>query len=301
MFAVNDQAHRLRELAHRHGISSAKKKPVSVNSFPAKSIAVTSGKGGVGKSNLALFLASAFATAGKRVLLLDADLGLANLHILLGIAPKHTIAQVIEGSCSLEQTITPCTGEFDLIPGASGLEELALLNDVRVAQLQCAFNELEHRYDLMLIDTGAGIGSVVTRFASGTDMTLIVMTPEPTSLADAYAMVKVLYERGVHTIGVIVNMAVSDRDGREIFDKLNALVIKFLKRSLQLYGTLPMYREVGRYVRRQRLLLLEKKNTVFSMRIHGVARRLGGLPARAKTGFFERLFHRAEEGNGSVI
>lgn len=296
MFVVNDQAQRLRELAHHHGISSAKKKPVSQNTFPAKSIAVTSGKGGVGKSNLALFLASAFAATGKRVLLLDADLGLANLHILLGIAPKHSIAQVVEGACTLEQAITRCTGEFDLIPGTSGLEELALLDDGRVLQLQNAFNELEHRYDFMLIDTGAGIGSVVTQFASGTDMTLIVMTPEPTSLADAYAMVKVLFERGVHAVGVIVNMAESDSAGREIFDKLNALVIKFLKRSLQLYGTLPLYREVGRYVRRQRLLLLEKKSTVFSMRIYGVVRRLGGLPVHAKTGFFERLFRRSKIG-----
>lgn len=292
MFTVNDQAQRLRELAHRHGLNPTKRTTIAGTFRHAKSIAVTSGKGGVGKSNLSLFLASAFSASGKRVLLLDADLGLANLHILLGIAPKYSIAHVIEGTCSLEQTITRCEGEFDLIPGASGLETLATLEPERVAFLQESFLQLERRYDLLLIDTGAGIGSVVTRFASGTDMTLIIMTPEPTSLADAYAMIKVLFERGVRDIGVIVNMAASDREGREIFDKLNALVLKFLKRSLQLYGNLPIYKEVGRYVRKQRLMLLEKKNTVFSLRLSGVARRVNGLPSGVKESFFERLFHR---------
>lgn len=289
---MNDQAQHLRELAHEHGINSQHGRVVAGKFHTAKSIAVTSGKGGVGKSNLSLFLASAFSASGKRVLLLDADLGLANLHILLGIAPRYSIAQVIEGTCSLEQTITRCEGEFDLIPGASGLESLATLEPERVAVLLEGFTELERRYDILLIDTGAGIGSVVTQFASGTDMTLVVMTPEPTSLADAYAMIKVLFERGVREIGVIVNMASSDREGREIFDKLNALVVKFLKRTLQLYGNLPIYKEVGRYVRKQRLMLLEKRNTVFSLRLHGIVRRINGVPSGVKKGFFERLFHR---------
>ncbi|MBN1759575.1 MAG: AAA family ATPase [Chitinispirillaceae bacterium] len=290
---MNDQAQRLRELAVDQQLSSPRKETGAGSVRRAKnapqSISVTSGKGGVGKTNCALFLATAFAAMKKRVLLLDADLGLANVHILMGIAPRKTIADVVAGTCRINEVVTTTPGGFDIIPGASGLEKMAILDRGRLELLQREFRRLETRYDLLLVDTGAGIGTAVTQFASGTDLTLVVITPEPTSLADAYAMVKVLSERTDHPIGIVVNMAVSDREGSEIFDRLNALVVKFLKRSLEHYCTLPQYREVGQYVRKQRLLLLEKSNTVFSRRIYQLAARIAGSGTPVKSGFFDRL------------
>ena len=290
---MNDQAQRLRELAVDQQLASPRKETgagtVRRAENAPQSISVTSGKGGVGKTNCALFLATAFAAMKKRVLLLDADLGLANVHILMGIAPRKTIADVVAGTCRINEVVTTTPGGFDIIPGASGLEKMAILDRGRLELLQREFRRLETRYDLLLVDTGAGIGTAVTQFASGTDLTLVVMTPEPTSLADAYAMVKVLSERTDHPIGIVVNMAVSDREGSEIFDRLNALVVKFLKRSLEHYCTLPQYREVGQYVRKQRLLLLEKSNTVFSRRIYQLAARIAGSGTPVKSGFFDRL------------
>lgn len=290
---MNDQAQRLRELAAGRQMKSSSSgfggKTVRGHTGAPVSIAITSGKGGVGKTNCALFLATSFAAMRKRVLLLDADLGLANIHILLGMAPRRTISHVVEGECSLDEVVTTTPGGFDIIPGASGIEKMATLDQGRLELLQREFRRLENRYDLLLVDTGAGIGTAVTQFASGADLTLIVMTPEPTSLADAYAMVKVLSERSDHPIGVVVNMAASDREGTEIFDRLNVLVVKFLKRSLEHYCTLPVYREVGRYVRKQRLLLLEKKNTVFAQRVYSLAGRVLGSDLPVKHGFFDRL------------
>ncbi len=290
---MNDQAQRLREMAQRHDLSPGQNvaAPRGTESLHLpKSVAVTSGKGGVGKSNLALLIATSLAAAKKRVVLLDADLGLANIHILLGMAPKKSLAHVIEAACPLEAIITATPGGFDLIPGASGIEKLANIDSGRLTMLQHDFSQLEKRYEILLVDTGAGIGSTVTQFASVVDLTLIVMTPEPTSLADAYAMVKVLSERTIQRIGVIVNMVSSDREGSETFDKLNALVVKFLKRPIEHFGTLPYYREVAQYVRKQRLLFIEKGNSVFVQRIQGISRRICGITTYTKKGFFERFW-----------
>lgn len=297
---MRDQAQRLRELFKSHestASQTASERLPAITSLAkqTKSIAVTSGKGGVGKSSMALFLASTLSAMKKKVLLLDADLGLANVHILLGIAPQKTIAHVVEGGCTLNETIVSGIGGFEIIPGASGLEKLANLDIGRLEKLRQEFSRLESCYDILIIDTGAGIGTNVTQFAAKADVALVVMTPEPTSLADAYAMVKVLYDRGAHRVAVVVNMATSDRDGIETFDRLNALVVKFLKKPLDHFGTLLYNREVSRYVRKQQLLELEKNNEQLARRLHVISRRLIGQQRAEKTGFFGRFWSLSRE------
>lgn len=290
---MNDQAQKLREMVK--SIDSVTKNAFTVKSdlkniSMCKSIAVTSGKGGVGKTNIALSVAIALASLKKKVLLVDADLGLANVHILLGLAPTFNISNFFDDNCDLEKAIIKYVGGIDILPGASGLEKLANLDHGRLELLQHSFLELEKKYDFMIIDTGAGIGANVIRFASKADMVLLVMSPEPTSLADAYAMVKVLYDKGSNRIGTIVNMAISDRDGAETFDRLNALVIKFLKKPLEQLGVLLLNREIPLYVRKQRLLILEKANDIFSVRILAIARKISGLPVVSKKSFFGRFW-----------
>ncbi len=224
--------------------------------------------------------------------MLDADLGLANVHILLGIAPGKNIAHFIDGECTVEQIIYNSPGGIDIIPGASGLEKLANLDCGRLEMMQNEFMKLEEKYDYLLIDTGAGIGKTVTQFASHADLALLVMTPEPTSLADAYAMVKVLYERGCEKIGVIANMCSSDRDAKETFDRLDTLVIKFLKRPLEYFGFLLLNRDIPQYVRKQKLIVLEKGNEQFNNKVLDIARKISGIQTIKKQGYFSRFWNK---------
>jgi flagellar biosynthesis protein FlhG len=285
---VKDQAEKLRELVASIGIEKQQKSIIRVNRKECKSISFVSGKGGVGKTNVSLYYAMSLASSGKKVLLLDADLGLANIHILLGIAPRQSIADVFENRCTIMDTLI--TGPFgiSIIPGASGLESLANIDQNRLSFLINQFHELEKNYDFILIDTAAGIGASVINIAAKTDLAILMMTPDPTSLADAYAVVKLLYERGQRRIGTIVNMVMSEKEGMETFDRINAVVIKFLKEPLEFLGVLPMNRELQRFIRMQRLMT-EKRNDEFFLRVSKISKSLIGLVAIEKEGFFERF------------
>jgi flagellar biosynthesis protein FlhG len=299
---VIDQAHNLRSLVRNRPDAAPPRDaepshvpvrvPAAVKGYFCRSVAVTSGKGGVGKSNLALMLGLALTNMKKKVLLLDADLGLANIHILLGLAPRHSIAHLIEGTCSVKDIICEGPAGIHIIPGASGLESLANLEPLQLELFIRALSSLEEQYDYLIVDTGAGIGRIATEFCRHADLGLLVLTPEPTSLADAYAMVKVLYEKHIARLSVVVNMAQSEREGREIFDKLNALVIKFLKVPLELAGIVSYDAELPRLIKKQKVVLLEQPMRQVSQQISQCARKICGLPVVKKEHFFSRLFRR---------
>jgi flagellar biosynthesis protein FlhG len=246
----------------------------------------------VGKTSVSLSLAVTLARMKKQVLLLDADLGLANVHIMLGTAPRLNLSHLLRGECTVEQIITKGPEGISLLPGASGIEEMANLDSGRIEYLGSVLARLEQQYDYVVIDTAAGIGTAVTHFVLQSDLPLIVLTPEPTSLADAYSMVKVLYEHGAQRVAVLVNMAGSDRDAAETFDRLNTLVVRFLQKGIIFYGALPFDHEVSRSVRRQRVFVLEDPSSRFAEKIQGVARKISGMPASPGEGFFSRLWRR---------
>ena len=290
---MNDQAKALRRSFGGSGVTmgdAGHDRRTAAASRACRSVAVTSGKGGVGKSHISLSLAIALSSLNKKVCIMDADLGLANIHLLLGIVPKRNLSHLIDEECMLSEIITNGPAGVHIIPGASGLEKLADLDPLRMGMLQRKLGELEKQYDYMIIDTGAGIGKITVEFASKADMAMVVLTPEPTSFADAYAMVKVLYDKKITRLTALLNMVSNDAEGKETFDKLNTLVVKFLKRPVDLIGMLPFDKQVSVLAKKQKMMLMENPRSLFSGRMSAIARALSGVQASRHEGFFARLF-----------
>jgi len=195
----------------------------------ARVLAVASGKGGVGKTNVAANLAICLAASGKEVLLIDADLGLANLDIILNVKARHTLAQVISGERTLEEVILKGPAGIRLICGASGLTQMADLNEFQRQRLLQEMSRLERQVDVIVLDTGAGITRNVLSFCDASDQTLVVTTPEPTSITDAYAVVKCLTQnRSGVKVSLLVNMAQSRQEAKSVYQRIAGVAQKFL-------------------------------------------------------------------------
>jgi flagellar biosynthesis protein FlhG len=206
---------------------------------PLRVIAVTSGKGGVGKTHVAANLAVLAARAGRRVLLVDADLGLANADIVLGICPTRHLGHLLDGSATAEEVLTEGPHGIRVLGASSGLQELTRLSDEQKLRLVSAFEPLDERFDLVLVDCGAGIGDNVVFFAGASQEALLVVSPEPTSLSDAYATVKVLSQRaGVTQFSVVANQA-ADFQGRDVFRRLTQVTERFLSAKVCYLGHVP--------------------------------------------------------------
>lgn len=219
---------------------------------PVKVLTVTGGKGGVGKTNIAANLAITLAQFGRRVMLLDADLGLANVDVLLGLQPRYTLADVLRGERALADVIVTGPGGVRVVPGASGLAELADLGTAGQAGLINAFSELTEDLDLLVVDTAAGISGSVLRFCAAASDVLVVVCDEPTSITDAYALIKVLStEHGVTRFRIVTNMTHQGGDGRQLFEKLLRVTERFLQVTLDHAGSLPYDDRVWRAVQLQ--------------------------------------------------
>ena len=224
---IMDQAQALRNLVTEAEYGTAA--PGSSRPRPAKIVAVTSGKGGVGKTNMAVNLAVRLAIMGRRVVLLDADLGTANADLLCNMAPRHNLAHVIAGRCRLEDAMVQGPGGFQLIAGASGLAQVAAMREAERARIVDQVRRLEVEADLILIDTGAGVSPNVLGFAAGADQVLVVTTPDPTAITDAYALIKTVHRRRRDIdVRVLVNMVQDPEEGRGVFDRIQAVCEKFL-------------------------------------------------------------------------
>jgi flagellar biosynthesis protein FlhG len=219
---------------------------------PVKVITVTGGKGGVGKTNVSANLAVALSLLGRRVMLLDGDLGLANVDVLFGLKPRRNIAEVIRGECSLEDVIVAGPAGVLVVPGASGLSEMANLATTQHTGIINAFSELTQKLDLLLVDTPAGISDLVLRFAEAAHEVVVVVCDEPTSITDAYAVIKVLSrERAVNRFRIVTNMTREGGHGKTLFEKLLRVTEKFLQVSLDHAGSIPYDDRVWRAVQLQ--------------------------------------------------
>lgn len=221
----------------RHGIDTA------------RSLAVTSGKGGVGKTQLSANIALIMAQRGQRVLVLDADLGLASLDLAFGVHPNRDLLSVIRGQCQLGDIVVEASPGVHLVPACPGRYEMANLQSAEREHLHGALRELAADYDTLIIDTGAGIGANSVGFAALANEILLVTTPDPTSLRDAYAMAKVLHRRaGVDAIHVIANQVSSEAGGLEVYERLLGITRRFLSLELDYLGCVPRDESVSRAV-----------------------------------------------------
>jgi flagellar biosynthesis protein FlhG len=216
-------------------------------------IAVTGGKGGVGKTTVAVNLSLALAKLGRRVVLLDGDLGLANIDILLGLSRQYTLADLIEGRCELSDVLVRGPGGVRIVPAASGIQSMVHLSPAQHAGLIQAFSEIGDSLDVLVIDTAAGIGASVVSLVRAAHEVLLVVCDEPTSITDAYVLIKLLNrDYGMDRFRVLVNMAQSPQEGRALFAKLTKITDHFLDVSLQYVGAVPYDECARRAVQKQR-------------------------------------------------
>jgi flagellar biosynthesis protein FlhG len=216
-------------------------------------IAVTGGKGGVGKSTVSVNLATAFAQFGRRTLLLDGDLGLANADILLGITPKHTLAHVIRGERTLQEIVIDAPQGFKVVPAASGIAELASLSAAEHLGLVRELSGVCANLDTLIVDTPAGIAPGVLQLVQAAQHVLVVVCDEPTSITDAYALVKVLSRNhGVGKFHMLANMTRERGQGRRLFETLGRVTGRFLDVTLDYAGEVPEDPWLRRSIRDQR-------------------------------------------------
>lgn len=220
---------------------------------PVKVIAIASGKGGVGKTNVTVNLGVAMASQGKEVVLLDADLGLANIDVMLGLHPQFNLLHVLDGSKTLSDIIVEGPAGLKIIPAASGVQKMAELTTAEHAGMIQAFSEMDQHIDVLLIDSAAGIADSVVSFSKAAQEVIVVVCDEPASITDAYALIKLLSrEHGVERFHIIANMSRNVQEGRELFDKISLVCDRFLDVTLDFMGIVPFDDDLRRAVKKQR-------------------------------------------------
>ncbi|HUV49836.1 MAG TPA: MinD/ParA family protein [Anaerolineae bacterium] len=247
-----DQAGVLREMKRKGSSPIIEQKRYNRNT---RVISITSGKGGVGKTNITVNLAYIFSKMGKRILLLDADTGLANIDVILGITPKYNLYHVLNGEKTLSEAVIEGPGGIKILPASSGIPGMAELSKGQKFTLLEEMDGLAEDFDFMLIDTAAGIADNVMYFNMAAREIIVVVSPEPTSLTDAYALIKILYQTyKAKCFKLIVNMVRDSNEATEVYTRLSNAANHFLDLPIEYLGYIPYDQNVSKAVRRQRLL-----------------------------------------------
>lgn len=251
---IHDQATALRTLARSAASATAIHDTDAGENAPTamRCLAITSGKGGVGKSNLTVNLGLELGTMGNRVTILDADFGLANADLICGIAPVYHLGHLVAGTKRMEEITVSLARNVDLIPGGAGIEELANYRLQAESELLSQLHELERSTDFMLIDTAAGIAEGVLSVLIAAAEVVVTVTPDPTSIVDAYATVKILFRNCPDKlVWIVVNNVVGVGEGDQVFHQINSAAKNFLKREVRFLGMIPHDPQLQEAVREQ--------------------------------------------------
>jgi flagellar biosynthesis protein FlhG len=287
-----DQAERLRGMV-------AEKEIVIPEKLNSRVIAVSSGKGGVGKTNFAVNLAVYFKKHGKRVIVFDTDFGLANVEILFGVFPKYNLADVIMNDKTITDVLTEGPLGIKFISAGSGQKELVNITDRQTARLIEGMAVLDDMADIIIIDTGAGASNAVVDFIKAANEAIIVTTPEPTSVTDAYALIKTLRDGGRDSaawtgpeLKMVLNRVESHNEGREVYDKLSRVSKKFLEVDIHYLGSVLDDSYLVKAVKKQQPAVVAFPNSPFAKSIEVIGLKLLDLPAARQTNlksFVKRL------------
>jgi len=254
------------------GLRQMKKQMVKV-------ISITGGKGGVGKTNVTLNLAMALAQLGKKVMVLDADLGLANCDVMLGLRVERNLSHVLAGTATLDDILVEGPFGIKIVPATSGSQNMTELSSVEHASLIRAFSELQTAVDVLLVDTAAGISDMVLSFSRASQDVLVVVCDEPSSITDAYALMKILSrDHAVEKFKIVANMVRSLKEGQELFAKLTRVTDRFLDVSLELVATVPHDENVRKAARKQKAFIEAFPTTPASMAIKTLALKAAKWP-----------------------
>jgi flagellar biosynthesis protein FlhG len=275
---MHDQAENLRELMSRNSSSTSVKK--------ARIITVTSGKGGVGKTNFAVNLSIALSQLSQRVILVDADLGLANVDVVLGVIPQYHLGHVISGQRKVGEILLEGPEGIKIVASGSGLQDLANLSEWRLDQCVRELGQLEDMADIILFDTGAGLSRSVVRFILATEEVIVVTTPEPTAMTDAYSIIKVIASKSPSTrIRLVVNMVHQEKEGIQVVERLKLVAKRFLDVEIDRMGLIYYDAVVSAAVKEQQPFVISHPNAMASQCIRQMARGLVMAPVERPAGF----------------
>ncbi len=286
-----DQAAGLRDLAQQRSVLV---------------IAVTGGKGGVGKTNVSVNLALAMSGLGKRVMLMDADLGLANVDVMLGICPRYNLSHVLSGERRLEEIIVTGPRGLKIVPASSGIKGMAELTPAQHAVLIRAFSELSYNLDVLLVDTAAGISDSVISFTKASQEVIVVICDEPASMTDAYALIKLLHrEHGIDRFRILANMVRSKQEGRRLYENLARVTDRYLFVELDYLGSVPYDKLLRKAVRQQSAVVESYPESGAAQQFKVLARQADKWPVAQSKGnvefFIERLIQHSRTVTGAGI
>ena len=265
-----DQAKELRNLINNSQSINLK------NNLNSRVITISSGKGGVGKSNFSVNLAIYLSSLNKRVLVIDADFGLANIEVLLGTRPQYTFYHMLKGEKNISEIIVDTNYGIKFISGGNGLKELSNVNSIEVKYFIEQFEYLDKIADIIIVDTGAGISPSVTNFIMASDENIIVTTPEPTSFTDAYTLIKVIKEQNkvINRINIVVNKADDKYEADRIFLKISHVCNKFLGINIENIGYIPSDIALIKAIKQQKPVILSFPDSEFSKAIKNIGNRI---------------------------
>jgi flagellar biosynthesis protein FlhG len=275
---------------HKHLDQAAGIRKMNQNK-PVRTIAITSGKGGAGKTNLSVNLAIALGQTGQRVAILDADMGLANVDILLGVYPKFNLSHVLSGEKALADIILEGPAGIKVIPGASGIQKMAELSPTEQAAMIRAFSEIDQDIDVLIVDTAAGISASVVNFARACQEIFVVVCDEPTSLTDAYAFIKLLNrDYKLADFHVITNMVKTIEQGQALFQKLTKVTDHYLDVTLRHIGVVPYDQNLGKSVQKQTPVVVAFPDTKATIAVKDIAIKINRMPLKSSAGSFIEFF-----------